>query len=104
MHDKAVYDKENRKRHFWKWWVQIAFFAAFAIFINPMVAFVMVTTYWIMFDLGYNLVVVKRDPFYVGTVAFSDRMFRSVFGKYAGQAMLFVKAGLVIISVIWLNK
>lgn len=90
-HDKAVYDNENKKRHFYKGLIQLCFFGLVMVNTSVYIGIFFMALYWALFDSIYNKAVLKKDFFYVGVTSFIDKAFLKVFGKKAGEVMLSIK-------------
>lgn len=91
FNDKAVYFKNEKARHIWKGIVQLSFFALLGLFTSVWWAFVGAISYWILFDMIYNVVTLKKPLWYVGATAQIDLLFWKLFGKIAPVMMIIVK-------------
>lgn len=100
MHDRAVYFKDEPARHIWKGLLQGEFFALIGMLAGLWIAVAGAALYWIVFDMVYNVVTLKKPLLYVGRTAQIDLFFHRVFGKLAPWAMLGAKVILLVVSLV----
>lgn len=99
FNDKAVYFKNEKARHIWKGIVQLSFFILLGLFTSVWWAFFGAICYWILFDMIYNVVTLKKPLLYVGATAQIDLLFWKIFGKKAPIMMLIIKLSFLVFFI-----
>lgn len=107
----ANHPEYSKGWHFWKGVNQLIFFSIMFFLVGPRIAAMDLIIYWIMFDGLFSKTILKREFFYIGTTAQTDKSFRKLsslinipfknkLSPYAITAI--IKIGLLITSIILL--
>lgn len=75
--------------------MQLGFFTLLGAFTSFWTAGIGAVIYWILFDMAYNKVTLKKPLLYVGKTAQIDLLFWKIFGKLAPVMMLVIKLSLL---------
>lgn len=82
--------KASRLWHIWKGVNQISFLSLIALFADYKFAVFCASIYWVLFDIGVNIVALNRPWNYYGKTSFIDRML--------GKHMIWIKVLVLSVS------